>query len=189
MKFQFPHFSHRIPSRVLSSLEITLLWISLISLFVVNLIATQALVPLHWKPLMELFMNPFSVSRHTDLAKTLWEYGQREPARKLMASAEVLSSPLALNGNGGGTVNVLGVTTRPKDTLFQWEHQDEALKNEYTRWQVIAAAKPDYRDAYLRLATLAYQLGNLDASKQWIHRALELDPNYSEAIKISVLLQ
>ncbi|MBI5620815.1 hypothetical protein HY949_03490 [Candidatus Gottesmanbacteria bacterium] len=150
---------------------------------------TQTSRPVYWNKLMVFFASPYTVSEHIDLASTLWQYGQKTSARELINSAQTLSLSARPTINGGGTVNVLGLSTRPMDTLALWEHETEALQKDYVSWQAIAAAKPDYRDAYLRLATIAYQLGNLDVSKQWIYRALELDPNNSEAKRVSTLLQ
>ena len=44
-------------------------------------------------------------------------------------------------------------------------HEVDKLKDRYIFWQSVAIAKPDYRDAFVTLASLAYQLGKLDESK------------------------
>ena len=185
----FPHFHRVISSRVIFSLEMTFLWICLIALFVINILAVQTQIPLYWKPLMELFKDPFSVSRHIDLASLLWQQGKNEQARNLMMTAQSLSKAGQPAANGGGTINVLGLTTSPMDILSQWEHEVDKLKDRYIFWQSVAIAKPDYRDAFVTLASLAYQLGKLDESKRWLSKAQALDPNDPTIKKISPFIQ
>lgn len=38
----------------------------------------------------------------------------------------------------------------------------------------------DYRDIYFRIATLDYQLGNIEESKKYLRKALDADPNFKE---------
>ncbi|MEK7543698.1 MAG: hypothetical protein AAB557_02425 [Patescibacteria group bacterium] len=185
----FPHFPQLKPARLFFGLEMTFLWIALIALFAVNLLAKQALTPLHWKPLVKLFETPSSVSRHIDLASLLWQQGQKDQARNLMVAAQLLSTTGRIAAGEGGTVNVLGLTTSPADTLAQWEHERDQWDKQYAFWQSVAITKPDYRDAYITLASLAYQLGKLDESKRWLSQARTLDPNHPTAQKLSDLLK
>lgn len=186
----FPHFSQLKPARFFFGLEMLFLWMSLAALITVNILALRTSRPAYWNELMKLFSFPFSVSRHIDLASLLWQQGQKDQARALMMTAQSLSSPgqTPVTG-GGGTVNVLGLTTSPVDTLAQWEHERDQWDKQYAFWQSVAIAKPDYRDAYITLASLAYQLGKLDESKRWLSQAQTLDPNHPTAQKLSDLLK
>lgn len=176
MKLQFPHFSHRIPARLLFSLEMTLLWGGLAALIAVNVFFIQKGRPAYWNKLMMLFEAPFSVSRYIDLASLLWQQGDKKEAHQLMISAQTLvkTQQTAVQGR---TNNVLGQATSPADTLSQWEHEVDQLKKRYTYWQAVAMDKPDYRDAFVTLAALAYQLGNVDDARIWLTKAYTLDPN------------
>lgn len=185
---QFPYFSHRIPSRLLFSLEMIFLWALLIGLMTVNILAVQKNRPAYWNELMKLFSSPFSVSRHMDLASTLWNQGRKPEARELIFSAQSFSAN-SQAGARGNTANVLGSNTRPMDTLLQWEQEAEESERQYTFWQTVALAKPDYRDAFVTLAVLAFQLGKLDESDRWITKALVLDPNNDPAQTFRRFLQ
>ena len=163
MKFQFPHFSHRISARLVFRLEMTLLWLGLAALVGINILSLQKSRPAYWNKLMMLFETPFSVNRHIDLASLLWKQGNKKEARQLIASAE--------------TGSVLGVTTDPKSVLVLWEKEAQARNKQYSFWQSISMQYHDYRDAYLMLALLAYQLGNHEEARGWIEKAQTIDPN------------
>lgn len=185
----FPHF-HRVNSaRILFSLETALLWGGLAALITINTIALRNDRPPYWNQLMMLFETPSSVSRHIDLASLLWQQGQKGQARQLMIAAQLLSNTGRITAGEGGTVNVLGLAASPADTLTQWEHERAQWEKQYAFWQSVAIAKPDYRDAFIRLAALAYQLGKLDESKRWLSQAQTLDPNYPAVQKLSDLLK
>ena len=124
---------------------------------------------------MMLFESPFSVPRHIDLASLLWKQGQTQNARQLMASAQ--------------PANVLGATSNTMTILDQWENETQKVKEQYVFWQSVAASKPDYRDAYLMLTTLSYQLGKLEETRGWIAKAQIIDPNSLTAIKLGEYLR
>lgn len=119
--------------------------------------------PAYWNNLMILFETPFSVDRHIDLASLLWKQGNKEEAKQLIASAE--------------TGSVLGTTTDPKSVLALWEKEADEHNKQYAFWKSVATTKPDYRDAYIQLTSLAYQLKKIDEARAWIAKAVTLDPN------------
>jgi len=166
MKFQFPHFSHRIPARLVFSLELILLWSGLTALIVINILSLQKGRPAYWNKLMMLFDSPLSVPRHVDLASLLWQLGNKQEAR-----------------------DVLGATTTSLATLAKWEQEEKKIEEQYTFWQSVASARPDYRDAFITLTSLAYQLGNLEEARSWLSRAQVLDPNSPVIQKFSILLK
>lgn len=184
----FPHFHRVISSRLIFCLEIFFLWALLIGFITVNIIAVQKDRPVYWSELMKLFSSPFSVSRHMDLASTLWRQGQKPEARELMISAQSLTGIVQTRAQGN-TANILGSMTSTMDTLLQWEREADELNRQYTFWQTVVAAKPDYRDALISLASLAYQLGKHDESRSWIVQALVLDPNHATAQTFARFLQ
>ena len=50
--------------------------------------------------------------------------------------------------------------------------------------QGIIKTYPNYRDGYFRLATLEYELGNRNKAKEYVQKALELDPNFEEGRRL-----
>lgn len=54
----------------------------------------------------------------------------------------------------------------------------DAVMQKYTYWKNISLQHPDYRDAYVALATLSYELGYYSEVKRYINMTLSLDPNY-----------
>lgn len=73
--------------------------------------------------------------------------------------------------------NVLGATTDLVDSLARREEVAAELQKKYAFWQTVANSYPDYRDAFIQLATLAYQLGKFYEARSWLARATFLDPN------------
>jgi tetratricopeptide (TPR) repeat protein len=48
-------------------------------------------------------------------------------------------------------------------------------------WKDSLAQYPQFRDIYLRIASLEYRLGNKEAARENVRKALEIDPNSKEA--------
>lgn len=166
MKFQFPHFSHRIPSRIFFSLEVTFLLLGLVALIAINVLSLQKSRPAHWDKLMMLFETPLSVQRHVDLASFLWQLGNKQDAR-----------------------DVLGATTTSLETVTKWEQEEKKIDEQYTFWKSVASTHPDYRDAFITLTSLAYQLGNIEEAHAWLAKAVTLDPNSLSVQKLREHLQ
>lgn len=59
------------------------------------------------------------------------------------------------------------------------EQADTAKKieNNITFWEMVVREKPNYRDGYLELTTLNYQLGRMATAREYWMKAKELDPN------------
>ncbi len=52
------------------------------------------------------------------------------------------------------------------------------INGEVNYWKKVAKEYKNYRDAYYQIAVLEYKLGNIDDSKKYVKKALELDPNF-----------
>lgn len=165
-----------------------LLWLGLAALITINVLTLQKGRPAHWNKLMMLFEAPFSAPRRVDLASLLWKQGQKEDARRLMTSAQTLAH-LSQPDQSDQSSNILGATTNPQAILAQWEYEAEQLKEKYAFWQTVASARPDYRDAFVTLSSLAYQLGRLNEARAWLSRAFTLDPNSPTIQNLSHLLK
>lgn len=55
------------------------------------------------------------------------------------------------------------------------------LVSELSYWQQVAKEYNGYRDVYLRIANLQFQLGKVDEAKKSLEKVLSLDPNFKEA--------
>lgn len=52
------------------------------------------------------------------------------------------------------------------------------------RWEAAIMRYPGSRDAYIGASIVAYQLGDYNKSRQYIEKALEIDPNNIDARKL-----
>lgn len=58
----------------------------------------------------------------------------------------------------------------------------EPIKKEILYWESIVAQTPTYRDGYLKLATLHWQLRDDEGARVYLEKAEQVDPN-SEKVK------
>lgn len=56
-----------------------------------------------------------------------------------------------------------------------------SIEQEIAYWKTVTGKYKEYRDPYLRLAVLEYTLGDSNAAKIYIQKALEIDPEYEDA--------
>lgn len=180
MKLELPQFSRifsaPIFTRTFSVTEKIVLWSMLVSLFVFNSFLRLTKPPFYWSDMLTILKTPFVASYHINLAQTYWEKRLFEPAKIELRIASDLAPQAAANGD---LRRVLGAATGPLDLLSLWANEPERLQKEAVFWQNVILEKPDYRDAYIILGTLEYQLGNLIVAKSYLTRALTLDPNAS----------
>lgn len=80
------------------------------------------------------------------------------------------------------SVNAINVSINPVNVLGATQTEKETVLEEYAFWQKIVREKPEYRDAYIALTSLAYQLSKPEEAKAYLTQAATLDPN-SEVIK------
>lgn len=156
LRVNFPHIS-----RFFSA---TLLWLLLLAIIMFNGIARVNQVSERNSKLSAVLLAPTSAPAHMALATLLRQMGYLPAARQ-----ELL---IAADQNP----NVLGTTTSPLQLLNEWEREPKRLTEALTYWQQVANEKPDYRDAFLQLALVAYQLGNMPEARAAASQALTLDP-------------
>ena len=58
------------------------------------------------------------------------------------------------------------------------------IEAEVKQWEEVVSKTPTYRDGYLKLDTLYWQLEEDDKAKTALDKAREIDPNYSETEKL-----
>src|SRR5688572_17024816 len=80
--------------------------------------------------------------------------------------------------------------------LYENLKHKQRLDNEKTKvykdlsfWEQQIQEKPDYRDAYLNLAIINFQIGKLDEARANLARAFEIDPNYERRAKFEAVLK
>lgn len=60
--------------------------------------------------------------------------------------------------------------------------------NELVFWQKEIGERPNYRDAYFKLALLNYQLKDFDKANEYLKKTLSLDPNFEKGRELEKLL-
>lgn len=81
--------------------------------------------------------------------------------------------------------NVLGTTNEDPRAIPTIED----IKHQYAHWEKIVNELPDYRDGHFTLATLAYQLGDINASREHLMKVKQIDPNFPGLIQLEKLLE
>ena len=131
------------------------LWLLLLTLVSVNVFLWLTKPLAYSGKIIEVFNHPFAALVHEDLARALWNSGARTLAGHELAIVTELNP-------------VLGASTTAKT---------EREKAETIYWQNILTSHPDYRDAYIQLASLSYQEGNLAQAHAYLLKSRILDPN------------
>lgn len=180
----FPHFPRIFSANLLSRLGSSLLWGFLALILGLNIYAQTKLQPKYLPISLQTVALP-TLDNHLALAQAYWREGLWPPAkRELLLAEELYQEP----NTHTSVSSVLGVITSPLDILELWQDEPKRLSEDYLFWQKVTAQYPDYRDGYLRLANIAYQLGKSDAARGYIAKALELDPNSRGAQELLKLL-
>jgi tetratricopeptide (TPR) repeat protein len=83
----------------------------------------------------------------------------------------------------GVAITLQGISVQKSlHQLTEINAERQKIEGEVAYWQRIVTERPNYRDAYFKLALLEYQLGNKTKTKEYIEKTLELDPNYTPAL-------
>ena len=173
LKLKFPHIPRKISARLFSYAEKIGLWSILSTLILANLFAKVNLTPDYWNEIVTALQNPISLNAHVVLAETLWKSGFSSRAKKELVYATSLKSSPPSNSA------VLGASTvDPEIILNNWLSERSGLEAKYNYWQNVVSQKPDFRDAYLQLATLSYRLGKIAEGKSYLTQLINLDPNF-----------
>lgn len=169
----FPHFI-----RIFSA---GFLWLFLTLIISLNFYA-KTLFSASFEPLtIEAMVHPSSARAHFALAQRFWSMGFLTRAKSELRVAQELSQ---IAGSG-----VLGISTNPTTLLTEWESEPTRRQAAYQFWQRAVQEKSDYRDGYMQLASLAYELGRIDVAKQYVSKGEDLDPNNPTIEKLRTLLR
>jgi len=136
-----------------------------------------------------LVKNPQDFEAHLVLAEEYLGNNQVEQAEKELLLAQRTSQTKATLNQENSLV--LGEESNLKwEALWQRKVQanPEDIKKLIIYWERIVAEKENYRDAYLQLALLHYQLFENKKAQEYLDQVLELDPNFEPARKIKEFL-
>ncbi len=122
-----------------------------------------------------LIKNPDDFEAHLILAEEYLENNQVEEAEKELLLAQ---------GNTDESGLKWKALWQKKQTV-----KPEDLQELIKKWGEIVAEKPDYRDGYLQLAFLHYKLFENEKAKEYLAKALAIDPNLEVARELEKLLQ
>lgn len=124
---------------------------------------------------------PWSITNRIHLAETLFLNGQIEAAQKevnKISQSRMLSIALSL---------------RPKlkseyQAVSKLVFTPSRINAKIDYWKQVLLKKPNYRDAYLELAILYYQIKDDQKSKQMWQKAFNLDPNGEKVKKVESIV-
>lgn len=88
-------------------------------------------------------------------------------------------------GTGILAVDLLGNVKERKEL----NNKKEVLMKEKKNWEEATSKYTDYRDGYFKLATINYQLGNIESARINLKKTLDLDPNFEAGRELEKLLQ
>lgn len=85
---------------------------------------------------------------------------------------------------------VLGtVYIKSMGDLQELEKARLGIQKELVFWEKVVEKHTDYRDAFMKVSLLQYQLGDMDGAKKSLEKALELDPNFAKARELQKVLE
>lgn len=130
-----------------------------------------------WRAKEKLLRNPNDSQAQIKLAEKFLANNQFEEAEKalFLAGSQVLGEQ----------------TNLQPEKLWQRKYYSdpEDIKKLIAAWEKIIEEKPDYRDGYLQLAYLHYKLYENEKAKEYLEKAIELDPNYELAREMEEILR
>lgn len=113
---------------------------------------------------------PLSIKKHVQMAKTFFENGSLEKAKLEITKAKKVYQFFKFFDFKGKAKKYL----KEGESLI---NQPEAIKKKIDYWETVLKTKPNFRDVYLRLSLLYYQLYEDEKAKQTWEKAFYLDPN------------
>ena len=89
----------------------------------------------------------------------------------------------------GLSLLVLGtVYVKSMGDLRDLEKARAGIQKELVFWEKVVEKHTDYRDAFMNVSLLQYQLGDMDGAKKSLEKALALDPNFAKARELQKIL-
>jgi tetratricopeptide (TPR) repeat protein len=126
----------------------------------------------------KLIKKPTDFEAHLRLAEKFLENNQFEEAERALLLAQ---NRQQATDDREPKNKVLGEEANTKlEELWARKHSSDPkdIQRLIAAWEKILEEKPDYRDGWLQLTVLHYQLYEDEKAKESLEKALELDPNY-----------
>src|SRR5664279_4522501 len=71
----------------------------------------------------------------------------------------------------------------------EMQAERQKINGEISYWKTMAQQYNGYRDIYFRIAQLEYKMGNMEESKNYVKKAMELDPNFEAGKVLGVKIE
>lgn len=185
MSLYFPHFPRNLTAEFFGGVFRLSRWSLLAILLTINLLALSPRLNTTYQSQLNLVLvHPFSASPHISLATAYWQNGLAD-----MAKNELLVTQELTNRASTDNSKVLGTNTKPMEILASWQGEIKKLTGQLMFWQNITREKPLYRDAYLTMAALAYQLGKTDEARAAVDKARSFGADPEIVLKFEHLLK
>lgn len=128
---------------------------------------------------LAVMLSPKDLGSRLLLVQEYLKRGDMEAVERELLLAQDL---VEKNPHSPGSSSVLGTSLSPLKILEKIRNEPLKIRNEISFWEKVVVDKPDYRDAYLQLAILNYQIYEKEKAIGYLKKAQEIDPNF-EAIK------
>lgn len=126
-----------------------------------NMFAIRSLAVARW---------PNSISKHIELGKALFNLGDLPQAQTEIKLAQNLYKYWKM-------VDINGRLKKQIEEGDQYINQKVIIKSQIGQLETILRDKPHYRDVYLQLSILNYQLWQDEKAREYWNKAFYLDPN------------
>lgn len=120
-----------------------------------------------------------------------WPWSSRAHSQMALAWFEAGNEAKALEELKLGNDLLIIKTRAAEASLKKAEDkvtQPGKVRQEIASWEKILETRPNYRDVYLRLAILNYQVGEIKQAQSDWEKANYLDPNNEEVIKVGKII-
>ena len=134
---------------------------------------------------LTVMLSPQSLSPHLLLAQEYLKRGDLEGTERELLIAQTFTTTNHLGNNN----SVLAASLSPLKVLERIKNEPQRVREEIAFWEKVVLEKPDYRDAYLQLAILNYQIYEKEKAKFYLGKALNLDPNFEPAKEFKKILE
>jgi len=113
----------------------------------------------------------------------------KEAERALLLAQQRGSTGQRVNELQSNTIFGKEVNSKLEELWQKKLYSDpENIKKLIIAWEKIIDEKPNYRDGYLQLAYLYYKLYKNEKAKEYLQKAIKLDPNYEPIRKMKKIL-
>lgn len=160
-----PHIRRLLPASLIFGLHLVL-WIGLVSLFVINIYARTYITTDLSRSISALLGKIYLPQTHISLAQVYFKLGYNDKAKNELTFVQNSSK------------NVLGLATSVDTMLTNLYQEEKSRRDQLAYWQTLVMEKPDYRDGYIMLAALSYEQSLFSNATSYIQKAQQLDPNY-----------